>query len=102
MNTTLVDPITLGEPIPYCAYCDKVGHDIEEYQEACWADLNIIPDDDGNPIEVDPSIQPTDEQIDEWIRWNEGTYNPENGHFACTLCYIRIGQPSSPRGWTAP
>lgn len=31
----------------------------------------------------------------------DGTYNPDNGHFCCTMCYIRIGQPSSPFGWTA-
>ena len=32
----------------------------------------------------------------------EGTLNPENGHFACTMCYIKMGQPSSTYGWVAP
>jgi len=32
----------------------------------------------------------------------EGTYNPENGHFLCDPCYIKWGQPSSPTGWKAP
>lgn len=38
----------------------------------------------------------------EYVRLNEGTYNRENGHFACDDCYIKMGQPSSPRGWVAP
>lgn len=38
----------------------------------------------------------------------EGTYNPENGHFLCTSCYIREGMPTEPRnpetgrGWVCP
>lgn len=36
------------------------------------------------------------------VQMDEGTYNRENGHFACTECYIAMGQPSSPRGWKAP
>lgn len=42
------------------------------------------------------------ETPDEYVRSNEGTYNPNNGHFACDACYIKIGMPSSPRGWIAP
>lgn len=39
----------------------------------------------------------------DWVRRNEGTYNPETGRFACTNCYIAMGQPSGgPAGrWTA-
>ena len=32
----------------------------------------------------------------------DGTYNPENGHFLCMECYIGAGMPSSPDGWTCP
>jgi hypothetical protein len=39
---------------------------------------------------------------EDFIIQNEGTYNPKNGHFACTECYIAIGMPSSPQGWKAP
>jgi hypothetical protein len=39
---------------------------------------------------------------DEYVWEEEGTLNRENGHFLCTNCYIKAGQPSSPRGWTAP
>lgn len=41
----------------------------------------------------------------EWVIQEEGTYNRENGHFACDSCYINIGQPSRPMsegGWVAP
>jgi hypothetical protein len=29
----------------------------------------------------------------QFVRRNEGTYNPSNGHFWCTSCYIKHGQP---------
>lgn len=41
----------------------------------------------------------------EFVRHEEGTYNPRNGHFACTDCYIEIGMPSNPfpgPNWKAP
>lgn len=38
----------------------------------------------------------------EYVRREDGTYNPENGHFACDLCYIAIGCPTAPNGWKAP
>lgn len=64
-----------------CAYCRKAPDEIEEYLEAS-AEANMMPD--------------------EYVRREEGTFNAENGHFACTDCYIQIGMPSSPRGWVAP
>lgn len=33
---------------------------------------------------------------------SDGTFNPTNGHFLCDECYIKLGQPSSPRGWKCP
>jgi hypothetical protein len=39
---------------------------------------------------------------DEYVRREEGTYNPENGHFLCDDCYHDAGMPSSQRGWVAP
>lgn len=38
---------------------------------------------------------------DKFVRLNEGTYNPEWQTFACTECYIAMGQPVSGRGWRA-
>lgn len=40
--------------------------------------------------------------VDEWVKQNEGTFNPENNRFACDVCYIQIGMPSSKYGWKAP
>jgi hypothetical protein len=37
-----------------------------------------------------------------YVKQEEGTYNRENGHFACTACYLDMGAPSSPTGWVAP
>lgn len=39
---------------------------------------------------------------EEFVRTNEGTLNPANGHFACTACYIAMGMPTTKRGWRAP
>ena len=64
-----------------CIGCNKKPDEIEEYIEAA-ADEGITPD--------------------QYVRSEEGTLNRENGHFACTSCYIAMGMPSSPRGWVAP
>ena len=66
---------------PLCVGCDKRPDELEEYIEHAAIE------------EMTP---------DEYVRQEEGTYNPENGHFLCTACYVRAGMPSSPRGWTAP
>lgn len=66
---------------PTCIGCGKHPDDIEEYREI---------------------VAGTDEAPDDYVRQEEGTYNPANGHFACTDCYIEMGMPSSPRGWVAP
>jgi len=68
-------------PGPICAYCGKRPAEIEEYIEAA-DDFGMTPDD--------------------YVKREEGTYNRENGHFACTECYIAIGMPASPTGWVAP
>lgn len=40
---------------------------------------------------------------DDFVWENEGTLNEETGLFACTACYIALGQPSRPfpERWTA-
>ena len=37
-------------------------------------------------------------------RRSNDTYNPQNGHFTCTECYVAMGCPSGPLGkwWKAP
>lgn len=65
-----------------CIKCGKTPSEIEEYVEAA-KDEGMTPD--------------------EYVRTEEGTFNPVNGHFACTDCYIDMGMPSAPgRGWVAP
>lgn len=64
---------------PVCVGCGKIPGEIEEYKF--------------NPEQMDPS---------EFVIEEEGTYNPHNGHFLCTECYVMAGCPSSPTGWRAP
>lgn len=57
------------------------------------------------PEEINEYVEMADEYNTSprlFVIHEEGTYNPNNGHFCCTECYIRIGQPSSPQGWKAP
>ena len=65
---------------PICIRCNKTPSELDEYD----------PDftEDPNP--------------DHYVKENEGTYNPKNGHFLCIDCYIKAGMPSSPKGWIAP
>jgi hypothetical protein len=66
-----------------CIGCGKHPHEIEEYVEAAKEE-KMTPDD--------------------YVRQEEGTYNPKNGHFACTTCYIKMGMPDRPYPdyWVAP
>jgi hypothetical protein len=43
----------------------------------------------------------TIEEAHEYVLEEEGTLNPENNHFACDECYIRLGMPTTPWGWVA-
>lgn len=66
---------------PICIGCNKHPEDLEEYVEM------------GKVEGMSP---------EEFVRTEEGTYNPKNGHFLCSPCYIKAGCPSSPLGWVAP
>jgi len=66
---------------PTCCRCGKTPSQIEEYVE-----MGVL-----------ESMEP-----DQLVREGEGTYNPETNRFACTDCYIAMGQPSSRTGWRAP
>lgn len=66
---------------PFCTGCDLTPDQISEYSQDMTGS-NLSPD--------------------EYVKREEGTYNRENGHFLCTSCYIKAGQPSSPTGWVAP
>jgi len=64
-----------------CAVCRKTPDELEEYVEAAKEDSDRY------------------ENSEEYVRNEEGTFNPRNNLFICTLCYIAIGMPSGPRGW---
>jgi hypothetical protein len=66
---------------PLCIGCLKRPEDMEEYTTMA------------KEYECTP---------DQFVQREEGTYNPRNGHFTCTACYIKMGMPSSPFGWKAP
>ena len=73
---------------PFCAYCKTFAADMP------FLDTFII--DENNFRECSA------EEREAYVRKEEGTYNMNNGHFACDSCYIRIGMPNGPYGWTAP
>lgn len=75
-------PPTSGDVVqPRCIDCHRTPSEIKEYVELA-ADAGLTPDD--------------------FVRRDEGTYNPTNGHFACSYCYIEMGSPVTPAGWKAP
>lgn len=68
----------------FCTGCNKPAEKIEKYIEGA-EDLGI--------------------SLAEYVETEEGTYNPANGHFLCTDCYIKAGMPANPypgNGWVAP
>lgn len=67
--------------IPQCQGCMKKPNELVEYVEAAKKE-RISPD--------------------AYCKREEGTYNPENGHFLCTPCYVKAGMPCTPRGWKCP
>ncbi len=66
----------------HCIGCDRDAEAIPDVVE--YAEANEYP------------------TADEFVRCEEGTYNPANGHFLCDPCYIRAGMPTAPGGWKAP
>ena len=78
-------------PKPTCIRCFRTPDNIDEYIEAAKPEPSVI-----------LSAPPPYASPDDYVRKEEGTYNPENGHFLCTSCYIDAGMPSRPGGWVAP
>lgn len=63
-----------------CAICGKPPEEIDEY------------------VYMAASEQMTPE---EFVRAEEGTFDPESGMFLCTVDYIRAGSPSGWPRWRA-
>lgn len=79
------DRIADGEP--YCFRCGKPASSFSEYWE-CSEDNRK-------------------NDAADYVREEEGTYNPATNRFACDACYIAIGMPveetgSHNYGWKAP
>ena len=58
---------------PICVGCNKPPSEIDEYED--------FYEDEGY------------ESAASYVKENEGTYNPKNGHFWCTECYANAGMP---------
>lgn len=73
----------MTRPRLVCIGCNQTPGEIGEY----------------SPISTGEDMTP-----DEYVWMEEGTLNRENGHFLCTDCYIKAGQPSLPfpDRWIAP
>ena len=77
-------------PEPRCAVCGKRPEEIDEYIEAAATENADREDEFAGDHDVPAHpITPTD-----YVRREEGTYNPESFQFFCTSCYIRIGMPN--------
>lgn len=72
--------IASGEP--YCFRCGRPASSFSEYQ--VLAEVEDLPN------------------AWQYVIQEEGTYNNDTNRFACDGCYIAIGMPAGPTGWTAP
>lgn len=72
-----------ADPRPFDPHCKRRPSEIPEIIEKA------------NELDLHP---------DDFVRLEEGTYNPENGHFLCMTCYIAEGSPSGtwPHRWRCP
>lgn len=69
---------------PICIGCNKHPQDLDDFFD--WKDQGYK---DADAMCID----------------QEGTLNPENGHFLCTPCYIKAGMPANHHpqpNWVAP
>lgn len=73
-----------------CFNCHRTPEQIEEYvDEAAY---------------INKETGSTQWTAGKYVMAEEGTLNQENGHFACTDCYIALGMPAvpAPGRWVAP
>jgi hypothetical protein len=75
---------------PYDPSCKRYAREIREYDTFAAVYFRV------SLSEVTPELR------EKYVLVEEGTYNPENGHFLCDVCYIEAGQPTSRTGWRCP
>lgn len=88
-----IDILESAIPQPYDPMCERLAENME-YLDTFWAESQE--EYDSTPIEEHPHLRA------EYVRCNDGTYNPINGHFLCDSCYIKAGMPTAPGGWVCP
>lgn len=82
-----------GDPTqPYCPMCGRYAADMDELDGFIFE----------SEEDMDVRGPATPAMRNFYVRQEEGTYNPANGHFLDDLCYIKAGMPSSPSGWRCP
>ena len=78
---------------PYDPMCGRYAADMEQL-DYFWATSQ-------EELDAVPVEQRGDRRIAYVIK-EEGTLNPDNGHFLCDKCYIAVGMPVAPGGWVCP
>jgi hypothetical protein len=99
INQSVLEAVIGSEPRPpdpeiRCGGCRKRPHEIPEYVEAAQ-------------MQTDAMSMSTPEELDEYVRLEEGTFNEKTNRFLCDACYVAAGQPARPYGdgtpgWTCP
>lgn len=84
-GTTVEEQDRIADGEPYCFRCGRPASSFPEY------DYSVR-----EGFEVDGADRA------DYVRNEEGTYNPDTNRFACDECYIAIGTPSAVGGWKAP
>lgn len=87
----------------FCCRCHREPQEIEEYRDQAQQQKDegvVNTKTGGRQIDASEPAEVNDFDVQAWVWHNEGTLNRENGLFACTACYIAMGMPSGPRGWT--
>jgi hypothetical protein len=102
MSTTEPKPYRFSVDIDM----DREGNPLHPYDPFCRRSAAEMPDYDTFIFESEEDERDngpvTPEMREKFVIREEGTYNPQNGHFTCDRCYINLKMPSGPSGWRAP
>lgn len=83
-----------------CGGCRRRPHQIPEYLDAIPelnepAKVEVLDRRRFRLVEDEPILRKVERLADEWIRRNEGTFNPETNRFLCSEDYVRAGMPTN-------
>lgn len=91
---------TLERPRPYDPMCKRLAADIEDLDSFVYdsyGDYEDVLAEGGGP-----NNETMRRAREDYIVEEEGTYNPETGHYLCDSCYIKAGQPTGADGRGGP